>query len=62
MRLTHSMFSITEGVVRAVPSIFGSSIPNRENVMTQISDKVVKVKQQAQPNTMKDAVNANGYT
>jgi len=60
-RLSHSMFSVTQGVVRQVPSIFGSSVPNRENVMTKIVDKVVKIKQQPQPSSSKDAVNPNGY-
>jgi hypothetical protein len=60
-RLTHSMFSVKQGVVRAVPSIFGSSIPNRDNVMTQITDKVIKVRQQPLPTSSRDALNPNGY-
>lgn len=61
-RLTHSMFSVKQGVVRVVPSIFGSSIPNRDNVMTQITDKVIKVRQQPLPTSSRDALNPNGYS
>lgn len=58
------MFSIRNGVVEAVPFVFGSSLPNRDNIMTQIIDKVVLVKQEAPPKPLpinKDDLNINGY-
>jgi len=58
------MFSVRNGKAQAVPSIFGSSMPNRDNIMTQIIDKVVKVTPQNPPIPLpqkKDAVNPKGY-
>ncbi len=60
-RHSHSMFSIADGVVRQVPSVLGSSVPDRENVMTQITDEAIEVKQQPHQNISKDVVDPYGY-
>jgi len=63
-RIADSMFTVTNNVAQAVPSIFGSFVANRANVLTMVKDKVIydeDVDEVDHKNKSSDAVNPNGY-
>ena len=63
-KIADSMFTVADNVVQAVPSIFGSYVADRDNVLTLVKDKVVYIEEDDETehrNKSSDTVNSSGY-